>query len=59
MAFLVSLLMPVVLIVIGAAATGGGLYLGWSWMTLTGLVIIGVGVLWGVVLFFISSDGLL
>lgn len=45
--FLVTLIAPFVLIVVGAAMVGLGFSQGWSGLTVPGLVIAGAGVLWG------------
>ncbi len=49
--WLLSLIIPVVLVLLGAAIAGVGLTQGWSWLIWTGLVVAGIGVLWGICLF--------
>ncbi len=48
--WLLSLIIPVVLVLLGAAIAGVGLTQGWSWLFWTGLVVAGIGVLWGICL---------
>ena len=49
--WLLSLIIPVVLVLLGAAIAGVGLTQGWSWLIWTVLVVAGIGVLWGICLF--------
>ncbi|MCH2100963.1 MAG: hypothetical protein MK209_03470 [Planctomycetes bacterium] len=50
--FLVSLLMPFVLILVGAGMVGAGFLWGWNWAIIPGLVVAAAGILWGVIIFF-------
>jgi hypothetical protein len=49
--WLVSLVLPVVLVVLGGAVAGLGLVQGWTWLIWTGLIVAGIGILWGICLF--------
>ena len=42
--------MPILLIVVGAALAALGFTQGWAFLVLTGLIVAGVGLLWGIVL---------
>ncbi len=53
--WLLSLLMPVVLVLLGAGIGGVGLMQGWSWLVWAGLIVIGIGVLWGICLFVFAD----
>lgn len=46
-AFLVNLLAPFVLIALGAGMVGIGFSQGMNWLTISGGVVAGCGVLWG------------
>ena len=48
--FLIGILMPIVLIVVGAALAALGFTQGWAFLVWTGLIVAGVGLLWGIVL---------
>ncbi|MAW60566.1 MAG: hypothetical protein CMJ94_06995 [Planctomycetes bacterium] len=54
-AFLVTLLMPFILILVGAGMVGGGFSLGWNWAIIPGLVVAAAGVLWGAIVFFLHG----
>ena len=54
-AFLVTLLMPFILILVGAGMVGGGFSLGWNWAIIPGLVVAAAGVLWGAIGFFLHG----
>ena len=49
--FLVTLLMPVALIGLGAGIVSLGFWLGWLWLVISGGVVVLAGVLLGVLLF--------
>ena len=53
--FLVTLLMPFILILVGAGMVGGGFSLGWNWAIIPGLVVAAAGVLWGAIVFFVHG----
>lgn len=53
--FLTYLLMPLILILVGAGIAGGGFSLGWNWAVIAGLVVAAAGVVWGVFLFLVHS----
>ena len=57
--FIVTLIMPIVLIGAGGAVAGWGLTNDWDVMAWIGLGLIGAGILWGLFLFFWASDGAL
>mgnify|MGYP001825561399 CR=1 FL=1 len=48
--FLIGILMPILLIVVGAALAALGFTQGWPFLVWTGLIVAGVGLLWGTVL---------
>ena len=48
--FLIGILMPILLIVVGAALAALGFTQGWAFLVWTGLIVAGVGLLWGIVL---------
>lgn len=50
---LASLLAPFLVIAAGAGIAALGIKLGWSWLTWTGLIIVGAGVIWGFLLYFV------
>lgn len=53
--FLLALLMPLVLILIGAGLIALGITMGWTFVFWTGLVVAAVGLLWGA--FFLIVHG--
>ncbi|PJI85205.1 hypothetical protein BC777_3205 [Yoonia maricola] len=56
-AFVVTLLMPIILIGGGGSLTGWGITNNWTMLVWVGLAMIAAGVLWGLFLFFWASDG--
>ncbi len=50
--FLVGILAPFVLILLGAGVTALGLKLGWSILIWGGLLALAAGLIWGLILFF-------
>ncbi|MCH2137760.1 MAG: hypothetical protein MK074_01750 [Phycisphaerales bacterium] len=56
--FLILIFMPAILIAAGAGISGAGLAFEWMWMVWAGLIIAGIGLLWGLVLLFISGEGI-
>jgi len=55
--FLIGLLMPVILIAAGAGLAGLGLDREWPVAVWAGLILIGVGVVWGLFLYFAAEAG--
>lgn len=55
--FLVTLLMPIILIGGGGALGGWGVTNDWPLLAWAGLAMIAGGVLWGLFLFFWASEG--
>ena len=55
--FLMGLLMPVILIAAGAGLSGLGLDREWPIAIWAGLILIAVGALWGVFLYFATEAG--
>jgi hypothetical protein len=55
--FLVGLLMPIILIAAGAGLSGLGLDQEWPIAIWAGLILIGVGVVWGLLLYFAAEAG--
>ena len=55
--FLVGLLMPIILIAAGAGLSGLGLDQEWPVAIWAGLILIGVGVVWGLFLYFAAEAG--
>lgn len=53
--WLLSLIIPLVLVLLGAGLAGLGVTQGWPWLIWTGLVVAGIGVLWGICLFIFSD----
>lgn len=56
-AFVMTLLMPIILIVGGGAVTGWGLTNDWEVVVWIGLGMIGAGLAWGFFLFLWASNG--
>lgn len=56
-AFIVTLLMPLVLIVAGGAIIGWGVSNEWAIVGWIGLGMVGAGILWGLFLFLWASEG--
>ncbi len=56
--FLILIFMPAILMAAGAGISSAGLAFEWMWMVLAGLIIAGIGLLWGLVLLFISGEGI-
>jgi len=56
-AFVLTLLIPIILIAGGGALTGWGATNDWDWLVWAGLSMIAVGVLWGIVLFLWAGNG--
>ena len=46
--FLIAILLPVILVLVGAGIAALGIYLGVQILFFTGLIVVGAGVLWGV-----------
>jgi hypothetical protein len=57
--FLVTLLMPLVLVGLGAGVVALGFWLGWLWLVIAGGVVVLAGVLFGVFLFLWADAGVL
>ena len=57
-AFLVTILAPLVLILIGAGLASAGLSFSWMWMVWTGLVVAVLGLVWGLALMFVVGEPL-
>ena len=55
--FVVSLLMPVVLIFGGGGLAVFGIEQDWSWLVWLGLIVVGAGILWGVIIFLWADSG--
>lgn len=55
--FLVMILMPVVVILLGAGLAAAGIAAGWMWLFWAGLIVAGIGLLWGLALFFYAESG--
>jgi hypothetical protein len=53
--FVVALLAPFVLIFAGAGVAALGFKLGWMVLIAAGLIVAGIGLLWGLVMLFISQ----
>ena len=56
-AFVLTLLMPIILIAGGGTVTGWGMRNDWEWLVWAGLAMIAVGILWGVFLFLWAGNG--
>jgi len=56
-AFVLTLLMPIILIASGGTLAGWGMTNNWDWMVWAGLAMIAVGILWGVALFLWAGNG--
>lgn len=52
--FLIAILAPFALILIGAGIGALGLSLEWQWLVWMGLIVAGAGVVWGLVLLFFA-----
>ena len=55
--FLLSLFMPVIVIAAGAGLAGLGLQQEWVWLVWAGLIVIGAGIVWGVLLWLWADSG--
>ena len=53
--FIISLLAPFVLILLGAGLAALGLSQGWAFSLWAGLIIAGIGLIWGIFLFMIAT----
>ena len=56
-AFVLTLLMPIILIAGGGTLAGWGMTNNWDWMVWAGLAMIAIGILWGVALFLWAGNG--
>lgn len=56
-AFVLTLLMPIMLIAGGGTLAGWGMTNNWDWLVWAGLSMIAVGVLWGIALFLWAGNG--
>jgi hypothetical protein len=55
--FVLTLLMPIILIALGGAVAGLGLNNDWEYVSYAGLGLVGAGLIWGFFLFLWASDG--
>ena len=55
--FLLSLFMPVILIGGGGTLAVFGIEREWSWLVWFGLIVVGAGIVWGLVLYLWADSG--
>lgn len=55
--FLLSLFMPVILIGGGGTLAVFGIEQEWSWLVWFGLIVVGAGIVWGLVLYLWADSG--